>query len=200
MVKVPSSGAASIFLLSTKAARSPIGVAIVSLQADKSSTLAVMIPRSNTFSSRLITPGTMKPHSEISLRPATADDRAFLLRVYASTREEELAPVPWTPEQKNAFLMMQFDAQDQHYRAHYPGATFDVVLHRNEPVGRLYVLRQRAEIRIMDIAILPNARGRGIGTSLLSSILQEAETTRRSVTIHVEKENPALRLYRRLGF
>ena len=52
----------------------------------------------------------------------------------------------------------------------------------------------------MDIALLPEYRGRGIGTALLEELLVEADATGRRVTIHVERFNPARRLYERLGF
>jgi ribosomal protein S18 acetylase RimI-like enzyme len=133
---------------------------------------------------------------KIELRPATAADEAFLLAVYASTREEELAAVPWDPATKDAFLRMQFAAQDGHYRQQFPGATYDVVTVDGEPAGRLYVDRGDTEIRIVDIALLPEHRGRGLGTALLAPILEEGKT----VSIHVERGNPARRLYARLGF
>jgi ribosomal protein S18 acetylase RimI-like enzyme len=138
--------------------------------------------------------------SAISLRAIREDDREFLCRVYASTRREELASVPWTAEQKDAFLRMQFRAQDTHYRAHYPHAEFSIILLDGCPVGRLYLDRRADEIRIVDIALLPEHRGAGIGSSLLRGILAEAARTGKAVTIHVEHNNPALRLYRRLGF
>jgi ribosomal protein S18 acetylase RimI-like enzyme len=138
--------------------------------------------------------------SGITLRPVSSSDRDFLLHVYASTREEELAPVPWTEAQKAAFIEQQFEAQDRHYREHYAGASLDVVEWDGAPAGRLYVARWTDEIRIIDIALLPEFRGRGIGTRLLRGLLDEAARARRRVSIHVEKHNPALRLYARLGF
>ncbi|MGH3079824.1 MAG: GNAT family N-acetyltransferase [Gaiellaceae bacterium] len=138
--------------------------------------------------------------SGITLRPVSSSDRDFLLQVYASTREEELAPVPWTDAQKAAFIEQQFDAQDRHYRAHYAGASLDVVEWDGAPAGRLYVARWSDEIRVIDIALLPEFRGRGIGTRLLRGLLDEAARARRRLSIHVEKNNPALRLYKRLGF
>ena len=138
--------------------------------------------------------------SAITLRPVTSSDRDFLLRVYASTREEELAPVPWTEAEKAAFIEQQFEAQNRHYREHYAGASLDVVEWDGAPAGRLYVARWSDEIRIMDIALLPEFRGRGIGTRLLRGLLDEAAHARRRLSIHVEKHNPALRLYARLGF
>lgn len=138
--------------------------------------------------------------SATTLREAGPADREFLLRAYASTREAELAQVDWSEEQKQLFLRMQFDAQDAHYRAHYPGARFDVIEWAGEPAGRFYVQRAAREIRVMELALLPAYRGRGIGSALLCGVQQEAARGGQAVTIHVEQTNPALRLYQRLGF
>ena len=137
---------------------------------------------------------------EVELRPATAEDEAFLLAVYAGTRREELALTGWDAAATDAFLRMQSAAQDSHYRQHFPDAAFDVVMVDGVAAGRLYVDRRDTEIRIIDIALLPEHRGRGIGTALLTPILDEAETAGRTVVINVERENPARRLYERLGF
>jgi ribosomal protein S18 acetylase RimI-like enzyme len=136
----------------------------------------------------------------IALRPITADDREFLLAVYASTREEEMARVDWNEDQKKDFLGMQFDAQDRYYRENYPGYEFQVILVSGIPAGRLYLHRRPAEIRIMDIALLPGFRRQGIGEKLLREILAEGQMKSLPVTIHVEKFNPAFHLYERLGF
>lgn len=139
-------------------------------------------------------------HQVVTLRPATAHDRAVLFEVYAGTRAEEMARVPWTVAEKDAFVRMQFDAQDRAYHEAYPDARFDVVVLDGEAVGRLYVARSRTEIRVIDIALLPGHRGRGLGTFLLRELLGEAAGTGRTVSIHVEVDNPARRLYARLGF
>jgi len=136
----------------------------------------------------------------VELLPVAAGDREFLYRVYASTREEELAVVPWDDTQKDAFLRMQFEAQDQWYREQYPQATFEVIVVDGEPAGRLYLNRGNAEIRIVDIALLPDHRRNGVGTSLLRDLLVEADAAGKRVSIHVERLNPALRLYERHGF
>lgn len=136
----------------------------------------------------------------VTLRPITDDDLPFLNDVYASTRQEELAPVPWSEAEKEAFLRMQFDAQHRHYAEHYPNASFDVILVDGAAAGRLYVDRRETEIRIVDIALLPAFRQRGIGTRLLTGLLDEGARSGRPVGIHVERFNPALRLYQRLGF
>ena len=143
----------------------------------------------------------------LTLRPATADDEPFLEQVYAGTRAAELATVSWTEDEKAAFLQMQFAAQAQYYREHYPDASFDVILLDAdaggldaEAVGRLYVARWTDEIRIVDIALLPEFCNRGIGTTLLRRLQAEAQASSKPLRIHVERFNPALRLYERLGF
>jgi ribosomal protein S18 acetylase RimI-like enzyme len=138
--------------------------------------------------------------ARVELRPARDDDAGFLRAVYGSTREEELEPTGWTREQKDSFIAQQFHAQDTYYKQHYDGATYDVVLVDGEPAGRLYVARWDDEIRIMDIALLPAFRGRGIGARLLDRVLREAAEAGKAVSIHVEESNRALSLYRRLGF
>jgi ribosomal protein S18 acetylase RimI-like enzyme len=136
----------------------------------------------------------------ISLRPVVPQDDEFLCRLYGSTREPELALVDWDEEQKAAFVRMQFDAQSDHYARYYAGASFLVILVDREAAGRLYVARWPEEIRIVDIALLPDYRGRGIGSALLRELLAEGAESGKPVTIHVEKHNPAMRLYERLGF
>jgi ribosomal protein S18 acetylase RimI-like enzyme len=135
-----------------------------------------------------------------TLRPATEADCDFLQTLYASTRAEELAVTDWSEEQKAAFCRQQFDAQDAHYREHYPTAAFSIVERDGAAIGRLYVDRWTREIRIMDIALLPEHRGAGLGTGLLRGLMEEAAAAGKALSIHVEKFNPALRLYDRLGF
>ena len=136
----------------------------------------------------------------IGLRPVTGGDRAFLVELYRSVREPELAHLPWDDAAKSAFVEQQFTAQDEHYRANYPGATLDVIEVDGERAGRLYVHRGPSDVRIMDIALAPAFRGRGIGTTLLRGLMGEAEESGRKLSIHVEMNNPARTLYERLGF
>jgi ribosomal protein S18 acetylase RimI-like enzyme len=135
-----------------------------------------------------------------ALRPTRLEDQEFLFRVYASTRTEELGAVPWSHDQKTVFLRQQFEAQDQHYRRYYPGAEFLVIELDGAPVGRLYRQRMAGEHRLMDIALLPQHRGRGLGTLLMREVMETANQEGLPLRIHVEKFNPALRLYERLGF
>jgi ribosomal protein S18 acetylase RimI-like enzyme len=124
----------------------------------------------------------------------------FLYRVYESTRWEELQQAPWSDEQRREFLMMQFQAQHQHYQQHYAGAEYQIIEITDQPAGRLYLDYREEEIRIVDIALLPEYRNTGVGTQILKAILAQAEAKQVPVSIHVEKNNPALKLYQRLGF
>ena len=136
----------------------------------------------------------------ITFRPIRDDDREFLYRVYASTREEELAQTPWNDDEKQQFLQMQFTAQHTHYQKYHGDSQFDLILLDGEPIGRLYVQRGDDEIRIVDIALLTEQRGTGIGGGIMQDLLAEAAAADKPVRIHVEQNNPALHLYERLGF
>jgi ribosomal protein S18 acetylase RimI-like enzyme len=140
------------------------------------------------------------PEFPANLRPATSVDTAFLFAVYASTRAEELGQTNWSAEQKTAFCSQQAQAQANHYRQHYPTAQYFIIESQQQPAGRLYVDHWEKEIRIMDIALLPSFRGKGIGTQLLRSLQNEAAEAGKLLSIHVESFNPAKRLYERLGF
>ena len=137
---------------------------------------------------------------KLTLRPIRNDDLDFLYQVYASTREDELALLPWTDSQKRTFLQMQFNAQHHYYQEQFAEASYQVILQDEQPVGRIYVDRGSDEIRIIDIALLSAARNQRIGSFLLQQILDEATLSGKRVVLHVEKDNPALRLYQRLGF
>ena len=138
--------------------------------------------------------------ASVTLRQIGPGDETWLARIYASTREEELAQVAWGPAQRDAFLAQQFAAQRQYYSEVYPAADYRLILRDGAPAGRLYVNRGAEEIRIVDIALLPEHRNAGIGSELLRELMTEAAASGKPLTIHVERFNPALRLYARLGF
>ena len=116
--------------------------------------------------------------------------------MFASTRVAELAAVPWTDEQRAQFCDRQFDAQDRHYRQQFPGSTYEIVVEDGQELGRLYVDASGDEIVLLDITLLPEHRGHGVGGQLLRALLEQG----RPVLLHVERTNPARRLYERLGF
>ncbi|HJT98480.1 MAG TPA: GNAT family N-acetyltransferase [Rhodanobacteraceae bacterium] len=136
----------------------------------------------------------------IALREESAADLSWLAELYAETRAAELAPVPWPAEAKRAFLADQFQRQHDYYRQTYVGADYLVIERDGAPIGRLYVQRGRGEIRVMDIALIESERGRGVGTALIEHLMQEAAEAESELTLHVEPNNPAQRLYARLGF
>lgn len=136
----------------------------------------------------------------VSLRPETPDDDAFLLAVYASSRESEMRRVPWTDEQKGLFLASQFRAQRDAYRSRLPDASYDVIVVDGASAGRLYVHRGVDQIELIDIALLPPHRNAGIGTRLVTDLMDEAAIGLKAVRLYVEHDNPARRLYDRLGF
>ena len=111
-----------------------------------------------------------------------------------------MALVPWTDEQRQAFVKWQFEAQQEHYAKHYPAANYDLIISDGRRVGRLYVARLDDEIRIVDITLLPAERNAGIGSYLIKQLLDEADSTNKLTRIYVEEFNPSLGLFKRLGF
>ncbi|MBI5655920.1 MAG: GNAT family N-acetyltransferase [Geobacter sp.] len=136
----------------------------------------------------------------ISLRPVTDDDQEFLFQLYASTRAEEKELVGWPDELWDQFMRMQFDLQQAHYRRSYDNPSFDIILGDETPIGRLYLDRRADEYRLIDLALLPQFRGLGIGGNLLKAVVRESEEQGLPVSLHVEKNNPILDYYRRIGF
>jgi ribosomal protein S18 acetylase RimI-like enzyme len=134
------------------------------------------------------------------LRPSRPEDRDFLFRLYASTREEELRPFAWTPVQQEAFLRMQFNAQQQWYAATYSSAETKIIEKDHEPIGRMIVQRGSGTWRLLDISLLPEHRGRGIGGELIRTLIKECGASGAVLQLQVLNTNPAQRLYARLGF
>ncbi|WP_084250329.1 GNAT family N-acetyltransferase [Sphingomonas mali] len=135
-----------------------------------------------------------------SLRPETDDDLPFLMQLFASTRADELALVPWSEEQKRAFLIQQFSAQRKHYRSFLADTRYDVLERDGVPVGRLYLNERRTRAHIVDIALMPGSRANGIGTAIITALQDYARARGKGVDIFVERTNPARSLYNRMGF
>jgi len=131
---------------------------------------------------------------------AEPKDIEFLYQVYASTRADEMALVDWTAEQKEAFIRMQFNAQREHYQTHYPKASNQIIQQEGVSIGRLIVERSQDPLLLIDIALLPEYRRTGIGTTLIRDLMDEAARLNWSIILHVESFNPAMNLYNRLGF
>lgn len=156
---------------------------------------------SGSGSARIVTGAGGSALEGVTLRAVEDRGLEFLYQVYAASRQREMAQlVACSEAEKQSFLRSQFQLQQMHYRTHYPNARFDVIGMDGVPVGRLYVAPMEHEIRLMDIALLPQWRGRGIGGALIRNIMSEASRAGRYLSLHVEPDNPARRLYARLGF
>ncbi len=136
----------------------------------------------------------------ISLRSVEEGDRAFLYRLYASTRADELAAWGWAEPQREAFLQLQFRAQQMHYQSQMPHAVHQVICLDDQPIGRLILATDAEAVRIADIGLLPEYRNRGIGATLIGDIIASAAPAGRTVRLQVAVHNPAQHLYERLGF
>ena len=138
---------------------------------------------------------------QVSFRPVQDSDRDFLFGLYASTRDwERQAVTTWTDADWQDFLTRQFSAQDRAYRMNFPGANFTVIQMGGADIGRLYADRQDDCLRIIELTIAPQWRGRGIGTDILRALMNEAHGGKVPVRLSVEKQSPAIRLYARHGF
>ncbi|MCA1633543.1 MAG: GNAT family N-acetyltransferase [Acidobacteria bacterium] len=144
------------------------------------------------------------PHSStprVELRPVAPEDEEFLLDVYASTRADEMALVDWTDEIKRAFLRSQLTAQRADYEARFPAADYRVILADGAPAGRLWTARTAEQIRLLDIALLPEFQNRGVGKLLLRALIEESERARLPLRHMVYQFNEGgMRFYERLGF
>jgi len=137
----------------------------------------------------------------ITLRTVSAADDEFLLSVYYSTRDEELAQATWEPGQRDFFVRWQFELQRREYDLRFPQAEYDVILVDDKPAGRIWIGTDDDEIRLLDIALLPEFQNQGVGTMLLRLLIEKAtganKRLRHMVFVH---NNDAHRFYERLGF
>lgn len=138
--------------------------------------------------------------NSVAFRAISEQDQEFLYRVYASTRLMELAATGWPQEQIDSFLRQQFGFQHQDYIKNYTTAQFDIILCDQKPIGRLYLDRRKKDIRIIDIALLPQFRRQGIGSGIFKDLINEADDRQVILSLHVEQDNPILPYYERLNF
>jgi ribosomal protein S18 acetylase RimI-like enzyme len=136
----------------------------------------------------------------LSLRPPAPSDDPFLFQLYCSTRADEIATWGWDEAQRESFLRLQYTAQTGAYRAQFPGAEHRIVLRDDRPVGRILIHESESEFCLVDIALLPEHRGTGIGAALIRELLARADAAEKPVVLSVTRENPAAALYGRLGF
>jgi|HubBroStandDraft_6_1064221.scaffolds.fasta_scaffold458448_2 ribosomal protein S18 acetylase RimI-like enzyme len=137
---------------------------------------------------------------KISLRPASVDDDDFLLHVYANTRKDEMASWGWSTREQSSFIRMQYDARKHGYATSYPSAESAVISISEVPAGSMIVFRSPDEIRLVDIALLPEFRGRGLGGEVIRMLISEAARAGSRLRLSVLRSNRATHLYERLGF
>lgn len=138
----------------------------------------------------------------LHLRELRDEDMRWLRDLYASSRADEMASVPWPDTIRRDFLDQQFALQHRHYMAHFSGADFLAIEHREQgPIGRYYLQRTAPEHLIVDICLFPGSRGNGVGSALIRDSQREAATQGHGMYLHVKGHNTAARrLYERLGF
>jgi len=146
------------------------------------------------------TPSPSETFLSISLRPEDEKDEAFLLAVYASTRAEEIALTGWDHSTHWQFIEMQFKAMRKGYAASFPQAKFLIILLDGQPIGRVVVNQNDREIRIVDMALLSEHRGKGISTHLMQIWRDEALQCGKPLRLRVVRGTRPANWYRRLGF
>jgi GNAT superfamily N-acetyltransferase len=138
--------------------------------------------------------------NSISLRPATAEDRDFLLAVFKSSRGDDLRELGWDEDRIGEFLDMQFEARQRLDQGEYQQADDQIILFEEKPAGRLTVERRDHEIRCVEVALLPAHRNTGIGTFLLRQLQAEARLSNKPLRLGVIRFSQAVGLFERLGF
>lgn len=138
--------------------------------------------------------------SGLALRAEEPGDWGLLLELYTDVRADEMALVPWDQSQKDEFVRSQLDARERFYHDHIQGVDFRVVMRDGRPIGRLAVARTGVEIRVVDIALLPGERSRGLGTVLIRQLQDEAREAGLPLRLHADQGGREVGLYLRLGF
>ena len=148
-----------------------------------------------------MTPIDLPKGGKLDLRPVTKEDEPFLVALYGSTRDAELSQAEWQPGQREVFVRWQFEMQRREYDARFPDARYQLILIDGEPAGRFWVGEDDEEIRLLDIALLPQFQKRGVGTILLRELMKEADGAGKRLRhmVFVLNDN-AHRFYERLGF
>ena len=137
----------------------------------------------------------------LRFRHESDDDRAFRYRLFRDSRSDEWERLPLDATLRAQLMRLQFEAQTISYRAQFPDARFDIVELADEPIGRIVVDRPGTMLRLVDLALVPQYRNRGIGTAILAALIDEAQAAQLPVRLRVAAGNEAaLRLYLRLGF
>jgi len=144
---------------------------------------------------------TLRPSSfqGVMLRSARKSDNDLLFQIFIASRIDLMLGITdW--EQQDAFMRFQFNTQLDQYRKNYEGACFDVIVIEGNVIGNMYTVQTNAEIHLIDISLLSDQRNQGIGRALIQDLLDQSAQIQKHVTLHVQQGNPAIHLYRRMGF
>lgn len=137
----------------------------------------------------------------ISSRLINKSDEDFLYCLYGLGRIEELAPLLWNNTQKESFLQSQYGARKQHYQSHYHNSIHQIITLDSFDVGMIHYCEKEDEIRLVDIAVMPEFQNKGVGTTLVEELIHFTKQCQKPLRLSVLKYNlNALRLYERLGF
>jgi GNAT superfamily N-acetyltransferase len=137
--------------------------------------------------------------SSFQVRPAVAADAPFVRALYAICRADEVSAWGWPAAEGRAFLEQQARAREAAYARQYPDAADEIVEVDGTTAGRRLVHTDLALIQLIDLALLPVHRGRGIGTALVQDLVALAKARACPLRLQVARDNPAQRLYARLG-
>jgi ribosomal protein S18 acetylase RimI-like enzyme len=137
---------------------------------------------------------------QVSRRPLTVDDEPFIKRLIAEVVADELGARLWPDAARVPLVDIQYRARRQGFHDAFPDATEEIVQRDGEAAGWLVTARDAESIRVVDIALLPQERGQGLGTACIRDLQDEAERTARLLRLSVVRMNAAARLYERLGF
>lgn len=150
-------------------------------------------------------PATREPPHRLGpfeLRPAhPVDDRSALLAAYASSRDSDPELARRHPDSRQSVIEHEFESRQLSYPIDFPEVRFFLLEAQGATAGRCYIQVTPSDVFLVDLVLLPVWRGHGHGTAVLTDLIHFARSTRRSLRLHVAKNNPrAARLYDRLGF
>ncbi|MCJ2045487.1 GNAT family N-acetyltransferase [Methylobacterium sp. J-078] len=132
-------------------------------------------------------------------RPEAEADGAFLFVLFASAHGLPLAGLD--PPLRDLLLRQGFAGQRATYRARYPAARFEVIAQDGASIGRIVTDLGADAVTLVDIVLLPEWRGRGLGTRLIDETMAAARLAGLPLRLAVSADNAgARRLYARLGF
>src|SRR2546422_8925786 len=145
-----------------------------------------------SYSIRILFMSDADSPNAIRLRPATAADEIFLLKVYKSSRGDDLRELGWEEDRISEFLDMQYEAQQRFLESEYRRVIDQIVLLKEEPAGHLFVERRDHEIRCIDVALMPEYRNAGIGTRLLRQLQDEAQRSGKPLRLQIIRFSRAI--------